>query len=191
MDYKGHPRTSSDINHVVAKDIDCKEILPKFRDNHMKLNALTKNLDRLQRATFEASSTFGNHSYHISRPMARNSELTESLCLLFNGVLAEIDNKPEMDFVTSFINSTVGDFRTLAIGGTNRDNNKGHWVYQGPHWWYQGSENLVSYFDWAVTQPTQNVNEECLFLDGSNGFKMDDGMCDGPSIVRVLCEISE
>ena len=73
--------------------------------------------------------------------------------------------------------------KVVALGSTDKGH-KGQWELMT-------SGANMTFFAWRDQEPTMKQGEDCLFLTGSPRMAMDDGACEGPSFIRVLCEMGE
>jgi len=145
--------------------------------------SLTQRLDNSMAAIMEVSSNYNGHTYHLSHPMLKNAAVADSLCRLYGGYLAELNDGMEWNFVQKFIADNA-DGDAVAVGATD-EGHEGSWMFL-----YSGARTM--YVDWAAGQPDGQGLENCMYLGNSGngtGVSMMDDVCTGASMDRFLCEI--
>jgi len=130
------------------------------------------------------SGKFHGKKYYMSYPLPRNLTLALNTCQQFGGILAEINNVNEFNFIQDFGVASdsfeVGVY--IMLGATDRES-EGHWRYTS-------SGGSVQFFSWNMHQHNGGHRENCMFLAAQGTHNMKDDKCfkqDTPT--RFLCEI--
>nr|KAG5703315.1 hypothetical protein BaRGS_025557 [Batillaria attramentaria] len=104
----------------------------------------------------------------------------ESLCRIFDSVLAEVETAAENEFLKTMARNR--SYSTLWIGGTD--------VFSEGYWIWAGSKQPLTFTDWAPGEPNHaggDTNEDCLQLYAHKGLMWNDEDC--RQTTRFVCEL--
>ncbi|CAL1529706.1 unnamed protein product, partial [Lymnaea stagnalis] len=149
-------------------------------------------LSRMKSAILEefyfVSLTYNETFYFLPRNI-RGSTIDESeiRCKKFGGYLVEMNDKSEYNFVVSFIKDLPG-FQTVYTGEEYKSTQVAGRIRKDLV--YRRSKEPVMFTDWSRGEPNYLTNENCLTLEKSMAWKMNDNICTASSQGTFLCEVS-
>ena len=131
----------------------------------------------------DKNSTYGGHTYLVSKPVLVDVFKFNSMCMIEGGYLVEINNENELNFVSSFYISSYNPNREdLIIGMTDL----GH----ANHYKYINSGKSVTYLKWMDGKPDHSDTDNCGYLLYPK-MVMFITKCKDSKIMRFMCEIPE
>jgi len=181
IDQHGHPRVSEAVTEVVEAEVDLKAIMDKMKnmdlalkDQQAKIDDLTSQVNRSWSTVFQARSSYGGHSYFLSKPVVRGVDAAIAMCQNYGGYLMEVNDDAEMKFAQQFVKSQL-----------SADNS--HHVFLGAT--DEGSDRTWTFLSSGTVMPAvhiDGVTENCLALTYGGG--LDDRSCESGQWERFLCE---
>ena len=138
-------------------------------------------VNKSKTAIFEAAeANYNGHTYHLSKIIPRDIGEADSLCKLFSGYVAEINDLQELNFASDFVykKSGVAIHEHVSLGVTQQGH-AGQWTYL--------TDDKPAFLKWAPGQP--NGNEDCVVFASSTAM-MYDYPCYSSRYTRFLCEMA-
>ncbi|XP_059173160.1 uncharacterized protein LOC131953804 [Physella acuta] len=132
---------------------------------------------------FSRNYVVGNYSYSVSKYYYSNVATAETLCNIYGGYLAEIDDADEYNVVKNFLNNPreVNYVYTGAYGESQEG------VYKFKH-----SDSPVYFYRWALGQPKNGTEYNCVYLESNVDWEMTVYRCHlyplAKEEVHALCE---
>lgn len=134
---------------------------------------------------FYVSDSFKGTRYYLSRRTnMSDQDISDAVCYVHGGYLAEINDKAEYDFIQQFIGSLglSRSFRGIHVGGKTSPRSLIKTIY----FYYHFHDTM--YFDWSSPDlPGNHVG--CLILDSWYQWKMSVFVCE--SKFAFLCEVPD
>ena len=173
-----------DAHHTNKKLSQTQQLLNKTR---RELNVVAKStlnitvsIDNYIDQLFLKNSSFGGHTYLLSRPVLVDVLKFNSICMIKGGYLVEIDDVDEFNFVTSFFTSVYAPTGPNLIISMTDFGHKGSWKYIN-------SGQPVTYVNW-FSKPSSGTGYDCAFIHSSTK-KMFSCFCLDTDVKRFMCEI--
>ena len=153
--------------------------------SHTKLEDFENRLANFRAGMMESSTVYRNHRYFLSALTAPSPMSANTLCPLYNGYLAEINDQNEFAFINNYLKTQIMavNYECVIVGSTDA----GH---EG-QWSFMNSRKQMTYFNWRPSNPNNISSHDCMWLCPVSGnFQMDDYPCDTHAYYyRFLCEI--
>jgi len=192
VDKYGHPKTSVSTFEVKESPVDVDTALNKILELRQTVTDQLRQTDisgKLLGSCYNnsdvlsmVSAPFNNsHFYYLSQASRKNISAAQEICKQVDGIVAEVDNQEEYDFVRNFTLSKLSSAQRWVFLGATDSQQEGVWKYVS-------DGRNVTFLDWGPG--TSNTNKyNCLFLHNSHGgMRMEDAECTG-STAPVLCEV--
>ncbi|CAL1529708.1 unnamed protein product [Lymnaea stagnalis] len=134
------------------------------------------------------SLRYENSFYFLPKNIKeRTIDESEIRCKKFGGYLVEINDQSEYDFIVSFIKDLPG-FQTVYTGEEYKSTQAPGRIRKDLV--YRRSKEPVLFTDWSRGEPNHLPSENCLTLEKTMGWKMNDNICTASSQGTFLCEVS-
>jgi hypothetical protein len=184
MDQYGRPRQNFWRADVARHPPDSQSLIGKINALETQIITMKKQHIRWKKidddsSVFLHSAEFNGRKYYLSKNGLGHVDLSQFICIVKGGYLAEINDKAEFEFVQKFV-------ATHLAGRRNYPD-----VYLGARdegaqekWKFLHNPRDQMYTDWGGF-PSSGY--DCMVLSEHTGFYMNDYRCDGHD--RFLCEV--
>ncbi|CAL1528793.1 unnamed protein product [Lymnaea stagnalis] len=173
-----------DAIHKQSRDFEqLKTDQGSLKASFLKINS---RFDSATHAHFSVSPAHNGRRYYLSR--ASNFLVfneVDTVCALYGGYLAEVDDNAEFQFIKSFL-AAYPQYTGVLCSGTD-EVTESHWVNVR-------SKTQVNYIRWGPHDPNGGRKENCLFFWQKGGWYMADWICPRGKVghdIGYLCEIPE
>jgi len=191
IDQHGHPRVSEQVTEVVEAEVDLKAIMDKMKNMDLTIQSQKTKIDELTSQCaghsntswsniFTASSSYGGHSYFLSKPVVRSVDAAIAMCQNYGGYLMEVNDDAEFTFGKNFVlqHLAKGDTHYVYLGATNQQD--------GKTWRFINSGGVMDFTKLSDPAPSDS-SKHCLALAyGSMGAD-----CSSAQWERFICEIPQ
>ncbi|XP_012940353.1 C-type lectin domain family 11 member A-like [Aplysia californica] len=196
LDEEGHPLTAVAETVVEKKEAQIGMILDEMKEMKTKMtemktqmtemdtkfNDLRTRVDNSKAAFTEATTSYGNSHYILSKPTFRNVAEGNRLCRLYGGYLAEINDRQEFDYLADYLSHITSTAEGVMLGATDEG--------QEGTWRFLTSGGNMSTLVWLPHEPNGGTRENCLCIWKATKLMVDCTCLHTPVLLaHFLCEI--
>jgi len=171
----GHPHLADALSEITRVQDQVTELTKQVTRHSHSFAAVNRSL---------VLTSLGDR-YLLSRPFLRNSQMSNAMCGVLGGYLAELNDPKELvdlqGLMTKFNQTNYNYLGSGALIGINQEIYQGMWIFST-----HNHENAT----WVQVNSTPDKN--CLALDFTNNWKMTPVPCyDNQAKVHFLCELGD
>lgn len=123
--------------------------------------------------------TYNGHKYYLFMYYHVDADQAEQVCEHCDMYLVEINDRAELQYVQE--NARARFIDGLLIGGTDR--------FSENQWFYQGSKEFVTFYDWSSGNPDNYMDkEDFMSLHRDYNYRMNDVPNKQLGSYKFLCE---